>query len=89
MAVPSLNDYNLINLWGHYIHDEHRSPYASHLYDKPKDFLDEQQTKFLQKMEQFGYLIKKHCIQLTGLQNFINLNYFRKYYADIINYYPN
>ena len=27
-AVPSLNRPNLVNSWGHYVHDEHRSPYA-------------------------------------------------------------
>jgi len=50
-AVASLSRPNIINLWGHYVHDEHRSPYASHLYDKPVEFLEEQQSKFLAKME--------------------------------------
>lgn len=50
-ATPSLNEANIRNLVGHYMHDEHRSPYSSHLYDKPKEFLDEQQEKYLAKMQ--------------------------------------
>lgn len=49
-AVPSLNHANQRNLWGHYVHDEHRSPYASHLYDKTKEFLDQQQVLHEAKM---------------------------------------
>jgi hypothetical protein len=49
-AIPSLNARNLINHWGHYVHDEHRSPYASHLYDRPKEELEQQQTIYEQKM---------------------------------------
>ncbi|KAG7359209.1 hypothetical protein IV203_015798 [Nitzschia inconspicua] len=51
-AIPSLNAHNVLNLWGHYVHDEFRSPYASHLYDKPKEELERQQTLHEQKMEQ-------------------------------------
>ncbi|KAL3942006.1 MAG: hypothetical protein SGBAC_003718 [Bacillariaceae sp.] len=50
-ATPSLNEANIRNLVGHYMHDEHRSPYSSHLYDKPKEFLEEQQEKHLAKMK--------------------------------------
>mmetsp|Transcript_36526 Transcript_36526/g.44057 ORF Transcript_36526/g.44057 Transcript_36526/m.44057 type:complete len:392 (-) Transcript_36526:1685-2860(-) len=50
-AITSLNPSNLVNLWGHYFHDEHRSPYASHLYDQNKTFLEEQQQKFEIKMQ--------------------------------------
>lgn len=50
-AIESLNLPNIINHWGHYVHDEHRSPYASHLYNKTKEFLEEQQTKFVEKMK--------------------------------------
>jgi len=50
-AIKSLNKENIANLFGHYIHDEHRSPYASHLYDKPKEFLDNEQEKFVKKMD--------------------------------------
>jgi hypothetical protein len=49
--VQSMARENVINHRGHYVHDEHRSPYASHLYDQPKDFLDEQQAKYRRKME--------------------------------------
>jgi len=50
-AIPSLNRPNIVNHWGHYVHDEHRSPYASHLYDQTKEFLKQQQTSYLRKME--------------------------------------
>jgi hypothetical protein len=50
-AIPSLNRPNVINHWGHYVHDEHRSPYASHLYDQPRENLEEQQQAFLKKMQ--------------------------------------
>jgi hypothetical protein len=50
--IPSLNVRNLINHWGHYIHDEHRSPYASHLYDQiPREELARQQNLHEQKMK--------------------------------------
>eukprot|EP00978_Attheya_sp_CCMP212_P047983 scaffold457119_cov126-Attheya_sp.AAC.1 len=52
VASASLNIVNIVNHWGHYMHDEHRSPYASHLYDHPKEFLDAEQAKFVKKMEQ-------------------------------------
>jgi len=50
-AVRSLNRENIINQWGHYVHDEFRSPYASHLYDQTQEFLDEQQEKYSAKMK--------------------------------------
>lgn len=50
-ATPSLNRANILNLVGHYVHDEHRSPYSSHLYDKPQEFLDKQQDLYLAKMK--------------------------------------
>ena len=50
-ASRSLNAENIVNLLGHYMHDEHRSPYGSHLYDKPKEFLDEEQAKYEEKMD--------------------------------------
>jgi hypothetical protein len=46
-------------LWGHYVHDEHRSPYASHLYDATKEELQKRQDKYIAKMkkvrEEWGY----------------------------------
>jgi len=51
VAAASLNPENIINLIGHYRHDEHRSPYASHLYDKPKEVLDAEQAKYIEHME--------------------------------------
>ena len=50
-AIPSLNRPNIVNSWGHYVHDEHRSPYASHLYSATKEELEERQQKYLEKMK--------------------------------------
>lgn len=51
-AVPSLTRENVLNRRGHYVHDEHRSPYASHLYgDKSKAQLDDEQERFLKQMD--------------------------------------
>lgn len=50
-AAKSVNVENIINHFGHYMHDEHRSPYASHLYDRPKEELDGEQDKFVEKMK--------------------------------------
>ena len=50
-AIPSINRPNFVNAWGHYVHDEHRSPYASHLYDVAKEELEEHQAKYLVKMQ--------------------------------------
>jgi hypothetical protein len=51
-AVPSLGRENIINQYGHYIHDEHRSPYASHLYGgRTKEWLQEQQDIYMRKMQ--------------------------------------
>lgn len=51
-AVKSLNRANIINLWGHYVHDEHRSPYASHLYgSKSREELEFEQESYLAKMK--------------------------------------
>ena len=50
-AVRSLSPQNILNLRGHYIHDEHRSPYASHLYDAPDEVLQSIQDSYVKKME--------------------------------------
>ena len=49
--IQSIARENVINHRGHYVHDEHRSPYASHLYDRPKAALEEEQAKYVRKME--------------------------------------
>lgn len=49
-AIPSLNRPNIVNLWGHYVHDEHRSPYASHLYNATREELEARQQKHTEKM---------------------------------------
>ncbi len=50
-AIPSLAPENIINLHGHYVHDEHHSPFSSFLYDRPQEELEAEQTAYLQKME--------------------------------------
>jgi len=50
LAVESLNALNAANEWGHYAHDEHRSPYSSFLYDQPIEVLKENQAKYEKKM---------------------------------------
>eukprot|EP00978_Attheya_sp_CCMP212_P013724 scaffold34550_cov56-Attheya_sp.AAC.5 len=44
-AIPSLTAQNVQNVWGHYVHDEFRSPYASHLYDRTQEALSAEQDK--------------------------------------------
>lgn len=50
-AIPSLFRENILNLHGHYIHDEHQSPWASHLYSRPQNEIEEEQKLFLEKMK--------------------------------------
>lgn len=50
-AVPSLYRENILNLQGHYMHDEHRSPFSSVLYDRTKAELDTEQKIHEEKME--------------------------------------
>ena len=50
-AVRSLSPQNILNLNGHYLHDEHRSPYASPLYDAPEDVLQLTQEAYIEKMK--------------------------------------
>ena len=50
-AVRSLSPQNILNLNGHYLHNEHRSPYASPLYDAPEDVLQSFQEAHIEKME--------------------------------------
>ena len=49
-AIPSLGKENIANLHGHYVHDEHRSPFASFLYNKTKEELVAEQEDYVQRM---------------------------------------
>ena len=49
-AIPSLTRENVENLHGHYVHDEHRSPFASFLYDKTKEELEAEQKDYVERM---------------------------------------
>ena len=49
-AIPSLSAENVRNLWGHYVHDEHFSPYASPLYDRNLSELQAEQKSYEEKM---------------------------------------
>lgn len=51
-AVESLSEENIRNLRGHYLHDEHRSPFASYLYDRPAEELKKEQEEFEKKLDQ-------------------------------------
>lgn len=50
-AIMSLNRPNIVNSIGHYLHDEHRSPYASHLYNATQEELEARQEKYIEKMK--------------------------------------
>jgi len=49
-AIPSLHRENILNYWGHYAHDEHRSPFASFLYARPDEELEAEQAEYTAKM---------------------------------------
>lgn len=51
-AVESLGEENIRNLRGHYLHDEHRSPFASYLYDRPVEDLKKEQDEYEKKLDQ-------------------------------------
>ncbi len=50
-AIPSLGRENIENLHGHYVHDEHLSPFSSFLYDRPKEELEQEQKDYLDRMK--------------------------------------
>jgi hypothetical protein len=50
-AIPSLGEQNIRNLHGHYVHDEHHSPFASFLYYRSKEDLEKEQQEFVEKMK--------------------------------------
>ncbi len=50
-AIPSLGRENIENLHGHYVHDEHHSPFSSFLYDRPKEELEQEQEEYLDRMK--------------------------------------
>jgi len=53
-AVPSLSKENIENLHGHYVHDEHRSPFASFLYNRTKEELEAEQIDYIERMSKIG-----------------------------------
>ena len=50
-AIPSMSEENILNLHGHYVHDEHRSPFSSFLYDRPKEELEAEQKDYEDRMK--------------------------------------
>ncbi len=50
-AVPSLGRPNIENLFGHYVHDEHHSPFSSHMYNRTKVELKAEQEEYEAKMD--------------------------------------
>ena len=51
-AIPSLHKENILNYWGHYAHDKHQLPFASFLYDRPQEELEQEQMEYLVKMKE-------------------------------------
>jgi len=51
-AIPSLTYENIVNLVGHYLHDEHRSPFSSKLYNRTTDELQNEQLEYELKMNE-------------------------------------
>lgn len=79
-AIPSLGPDNIINLHGHYVHDEHHSPFASFLYDRPKEELEAEQTAYLQKMEDVrnkwgAWDFHDHATEIRPIANFDKTEY--------------
>ncbi len=50
-AIPSLARQNIENLAGHYLHDEHNSPFSSYLYNRSKEELKKEQEEYEAKMK--------------------------------------
>ncbi len=79
-AVQSIAAPNIINLQGHYFHDEHRSPWASGLYDRPNEELEQEQKEYVEKMnkvrEQHGFWsFKDHSNVVRPVQDFSKIEY--------------
>ena len=79
-AIPSLGEPNIINLHGHYVHDEHRSPYSSLSYDRPKEELRQEQAEYVAKMqkirEEWGmWSFKDHSSSVRPVQKFEKFEY--------------
>ncbi len=50
-AIPSLGRPNIENLFGHYVHDEHHSPFSSYLYEMSAEELKAEQEEYEAKMD--------------------------------------
>jgi hypothetical protein len=78
-AIPSLYRENILNLHGHYVHDEHQSPWASHLYSRPQNELEEEQKSFIEKMkavrEKYGAWSFRDEKQIRPVANFTSVEY--------------
>lgn len=79
-AVPSLGPQNIQNWHGHYVHDEHRSPFASFLYNRTKEELEAEQVEYVEKMnavrEEWGaWDFGEEFTQVRPLANFDKVPY--------------
>lgn len=79
-AIPSLGEKNILNLAGHYVHDETRSPWSALNYNRPKEELMQEQKEFLEKMhkvrEEWGsWEFKDHAEIVRPVQNFSKIKY--------------
>ena len=79
-AIDSLSEKNIINLHGHYAHDEHRSPFSCPLYDRPEEELKAEQEEYIKKMHdvrvKWGeWSFKDHSNVVRPVQDFSNVEY--------------
>lgn len=79
-AVPSLSEENIINFRGHYVHDEHRSPYSSFLYNRTTEELDAEQKEYEEKMNQIrtewgAWNFKDEHPEIRPIANFDKIPY--------------
>ena len=79
-AIPSLGRPNIENLYGHYVHDEHHSPFSSYLYQRPKEELEAEQKEYEVKMkkvrEEWGaWDFKDESEQVRPVANFETIPY--------------
>ena len=79
-AIPSLGERNILNLAGHYVHDETRSPWSAVNYNRPKEELMQEQKEFLERMhkvrEEWGaWEFKDYADVVRPVQDFSQIEY--------------
>jgi hypothetical protein len=79
-AIQSIDEPHIINLYGHYVHDEHHSPYSSPKYSRTAAELKQEQHEYIAKMakvrEDWGaWNFKDHSDQARPQQDFSSVQY--------------